>query len=58
MLSRCSYIMKRLFSISVEVLKTDKDSQGVGILSVYERFQTELRSTYEQIIDKIENDCR
>jgi hypothetical protein len=58
-LQRASYIMKRLFKISVEVLKTDREQrEGIGILSVYDRFITELRETFERFIDKTENDCR
>eukprot|EP00027_Filamoeba_sp_ATCC50430_P017323 CAMPEP_0168573610 /NCGR_PEP_ID=MMETSP0413-20121227/18631_1 /TAXON_ID=136452 /ORGANISM="Filamoeba nolandi, Strain NC-AS-23-1" /LENGTH=604 /DNA_ID=CAMNT_0008606881 /DNA_START=1 /DNA_END=1816 /DNA_ORIENTATION=- len=57
-LQRCSYLMKKLFPIAVDVLKHDTDHKGIGILSVYERFVHELRSTYETFIDKIEHDCR
>lgn len=56
LLQRATYIMKRLFSVSVEVLKKEKN--GVGILSVYERFMTELRESYFRFIEKTENDCR
>ena len=57
-LQRCSYLMKKLFSIAVDVLKHDSDHKGIGILSVYERFVHELQATYETFIDNIENDCR
>jgi GTP-binding protein EngB required for normal cell division len=57
-LARCSYIMKRLFSIAVHVIKHDRDHRGIGILSVYEKFMNELRNTFDQFIDKIEQDCR
>lgn len=57
-LQRCSYIMKRLFPIAIDVIRADRDQESIGILSVYERFINELRSVYESFIDKIESDCR
>eukprot|EP01117_Protostelium_nocturnum_P012903 TRINITY_DN4779_c0_g1_i2.p1 TRINITY_DN4779_c0_g1~~TRINITY_DN4779_c0_g1_i2.p1 ORF type:complete len:736 (+),score=227.12 TRINITY_DN4779_c0_g1_i2:69-2276(+) len=57
-LQRCSYLMKRLFGIAIEVIKNDTDRKTIGILSVYERFMNELRSTFHNYIDKTEDDCR
>jgi len=57
-LQRCSYIMKRLFSIAIGVIRQDRDQKGIALLSVYERFVAELRSCFEANIAKIEEDCR
>ncbi len=57
-LQRCSYIMKRLFPIAVDVLRADRDQESIGILAVYERLIHELRTSYESLIEKIETDCR
>ena len=57
-LQRCSFIMKRLFYIAIHVIKFDRDQKSVGILSVYEKFTSELQNTYDNCIDKIEQDCR
>lgn len=57
LLKRCSYIMKRLFGIGVEVLKFDPDQKGIGVLTVYEKFMQELKNTFFSYIDQIEKDC-
>lgn len=50
--------MKRLFTIGIDVLKFDPDQkEGVGILSVYEKFTKELKETFYGYINQIEKDC-
>jgi hypothetical protein len=41
----------------VNVLKHDRDQQSIGILSVYEKFSTDLRQTFDGLIDRIKEDC-
>lgn len=57
-LQRCAYIMKRLFDVSVEILRREDDDKGVAIVSLYEQFMEELRRCYCGFVDKIENECR
>ncbi|KAF2073270.1 hypothetical protein CYY_005432 [Polysphondylium violaceum] len=57
LLQRCSYIMKRLFDISVSILKKD-DSESSHTVSLYDHFLTELKAQYHGFVESIEVDCR
>lgn len=57
-LQRCTYIMGRLFDISVEILKKEEDEKGMAIVSLYEHFMTELRARYFAFIESIEAECK
>eukprot|EP01133_Synstelium_polycarpum_P000414 gene414-491_t len=56
-LQRCSYIMKRLFDISVGILNQE-ESNGMNTIALYENFMTELREKYYKFIETIEEDCK
>ncbi|GAM21736.1 hypothetical protein SAMD00019534_049110, partial [Acytostelium subglobosum LB1] len=56
-LQRCTYIMKRLFDISVSILNNE-DSNGLNSVSLYEHFVSELRIQYYKFIEEIEADCK
>lgn len=57
-LQRCTYVMGRLFDISVEILKKEEDDKGVAIVSLYEHFMQELKGKYFSFIDSVEAECR
>eukprot|EP01102_Stenamoeba_stenopodia_P000621 TRINITY_DN10596_c0_g1_i1.p1 TRINITY_DN10596_c0_g1~~TRINITY_DN10596_c0_g1_i1.p1 ORF type:complete len:881 (+),score=221.50 TRINITY_DN10596_c0_g1_i1:184-2826(+) len=54
---RCVYIMKRMFSIATEVMKSEFDEDFV-ILSLYDQFVKELQSVYDSFVDSVESSCR
>ncbi|KAN0025352.1 hypothetical protein ACTFIU_003613 [Dictyostelium citrinum] len=56
-LQRSSYIMKRLFDISVSILGKD-ENESSHTVSLYEHFLKELQTQYEQFIQTIESECR
>ncbi|EGC35126.1 hypothetical protein DICPUDRAFT_33855 [Dictyostelium purpureum] len=56
-LQRSSYIMKRLFDISVSILSKD-ETESSHTVSLYEHFLKELKGQYESFIDDIENECK
>ncbi|KAK5574626.1 hypothetical protein RB653_009879 [Dictyostelium firmibasis] len=56
-LQRSSYIMKRLFDISVSILGKD-ENESSHTVSLYEHFLKELQTQYEQFIQTIETECK
>lgn len=58
-LKRCSYIMKRMFEISIAVLSNEwpKDSQQ-AVVERNERFLSELKRVYQEFVDQVEERCR
>ncbi|EAL71678.2 dynamin like protein [Dictyostelium discoideum AX4] len=56
-LQRSSYIMKRLFDISVSILGKD-ENESSHTVSLYEHFLKELQSQYEKFIQTIESECK
>ena len=55
--SRACYIMKRLFTIALEVIKSD-DQNNYALLSSHNLFVSHLHKTYFDFLDYIEKDCK
>ncbi|KYQ94066.1 dynamin like protein [Tieghemostelium lacteum] len=56
-LQRTSYVMKRLYDISVTILKKD-ESESSHTVALYEHFLSELKSKYFSFIEEIEQECK
>ena len=56
-LQRAAYVFERMFDISVNVLKTEPDSE-YGMLGCYELFQNELRQVFRGFVRETEAKCK
>lgn len=60
-LQRTSYVMKRLFTIAVDVIKGGEDQfddSNPSLLASYDLFIADLQHTFSEFIEGIERDCK